>query len=72
MTGSASAVPRNDLISSSTWPIFKFIPNCFTIAIDLGELRLCHLLLHKNASVPWLILVPETLVPGDLLDLPKE
>ena len=24
----------------------------------LGQLHTCHLLLHKNATVPWLILVP--------------
>jgi diadenosine tetraphosphate (Ap4A) HIT family hydrolase len=37
----------------------------------LGRLRLCHFLLHKNASVPWLILVPDTAQSGDLLDLPE-
>lgn len=37
----------------------------------LGRLRLCHLLLHKNAVVPWFILVPETDVV-DLLDLPEK
>ena len=34
----------------------------------LGRLSLCHLLLHKNAVLPWFILVPETDVT-DLLDL---
>ncbi|MCE3241424.1 MAG: hypothetical protein K0Q83_1931 [Deltaproteobacteria bacterium] len=38
----------------------------------LGQLRLCHVLLHKNAAVPWLILVPETAPTGDLLDLPDQ
>ena len=38
----------------------------------LGQFRLCHVLLHKNAAVPWLILVPETASPGDLLDLPRQ
>jgi len=37
----------------------------------LGRLKLCHLLLHKNAVIPWFLLVPETEV-GDLLDLPNE
>lgn len=37
----------------------------------LGRLRHCHVLLHKNASLPWFILVPETAL-GDLLDLPDE
>lgn len=36
-----------------------------------GRFALCHLLLHKNASLPWFILVPETAVT-DLLDLPKD
>jgi len=26
----------------------------------LGRFELCHLLLHRNAAVPWFILVPET------------
>ncbi len=36
---------------------------------SLGRYALCHLLLHRNAAVPWFILVPETDLP-DLLDLP--
>ena len=35
----------------------------------LGRFDLCHLLLHKNAAVPWFILVPET-DERDLLDVP--
>ncbi len=35
----------------------------------LGRLDLCHLLLHRNAVLPWFILVPDG-VGGDLLDLP--
>jgi diadenosine tetraphosphate (Ap4A) HIT family hydrolase len=34
----------------------------------IGRLPLCHLLLHKNAVLPWFILVPETSVT-DLLEL---
>jgi diadenosine tetraphosphate (Ap4A) HIT family hydrolase len=30
----------------------------------------CHLLLHRNAAVPWFILVPETTLT-DLLELPE-
>jgi diadenosine tetraphosphate (Ap4A) HIT family hydrolase len=30
--------------------------DCFV----LGRLPACHVLLHNNASIPWLILVPET------------
>ena len=37
----------------------------------LGRLRFCHLMLHKNAVLPWFILVPETDVT-DLLDLTEE
>lgn len=37
----------------------------------LGRFPLCHLLLHKNAVLPWFILVPET-IAADLLDLPDE
>ena len=36
----------------------------------LGRLDTCHLLLHRNAVMPWFILVPETGVV-DLLDLPS-
>lgn len=37
----------------------------------LGRLPGAHLLLHKNAVLPWFILVPETEV-RDLLDLPAD
>lgn len=37
----------------------------------LGHLQACELLLHRNACVPWFILVPDTAL-GDLLDLPTE
>ena len=37
----------------------------------LGRLPTCHLLLHRNAVLPWYILVPET-TGTDLLDLPPE
>ena len=36
-----------------------------------GRFEYCHLLIHRNASVPWFILVPETEING-LLDLPEE
>jgi diadenosine tetraphosphate (Ap4A) HIT family hydrolase len=35
----------------------------------LGRLPVCHVLLHRNATLPWFILVPET-TATDLLDLP--
>lgn len=35
----------------------------------LGRFDFCHVLLHKNALLAWLVLVPETDV-ADLLDLP--
>ena len=37
----------------------------------LGSLQASELLLHRNASLPWFILVPETLL-SDVLDLPDE
>ena len=37
-------------------------------AYHLGRLSLCHVLLHRNASLPWFILVPETRIT-DFLDL---
>ncbi|MGH7845823.1 MAG: HIT domain-containing protein [Candidatus Binatia bacterium] len=36
----------------------------------IGRFQLSHVLLHKNSSVPWFILVPETDI-ADLLDLPQ-
>ena len=35
----------------------------------LGRLKHCHVLLHRNALLPWFILVPEVNIT-DLLDLP--
>lgn len=37
----------------------------------IGSLPKCRVLLHRNALVPWFILVPDSEV-GDLLDLPPE
>jgi diadenosine tetraphosphate (Ap4A) HIT family hydrolase len=37
----------------------------------LGRLSVCHVLLHRNATLPWFILVPEATVT-DLLDLPAD
>lgn len=37
----------------------------------LGRLATAELLLHRNASVPWFILVPDTLL-SDVLDLPDD
>ena len=50
---------------------FEIHPQLLHECHRLGQLRLCHVLLHKNAAVPWLILVPETISTGDLLDLPE-
>jgi diadenosine tetraphosphate (Ap4A) HIT family hydrolase len=38
---------------------------------QVGRFEHCHLLLHRNASVPWFILVPETEIT-DLFDSPEE
>jgi diadenosine tetraphosphate (Ap4A) HIT family hydrolase len=48
---------------------FEIHPQLLHDCHRLGQFRLCHVLLHKNAAVPWLILVPETVSTGDLLDL---
>ena len=37
----------------------------------MGSLQATELLLHRNASLPWFILVPETQL-SDVLDLPDE
>ena len=48
---------------------FSIHPQLLTDCHRLGCLPVTHLLLHKNAAVPWFILVPETAL-GNLLDLP--
>ncbi|WP_295392689.1 HIT family protein [uncultured Thiodictyon sp.] len=50
---------------------FSIHPQLLTDCHRLGRLPATHLLLHKNAAVPWFILVPETAL-GNLLDLPTE
>ena len=47
---------------------FEIHPRLLADCHRLGRLGVCHLLLHRNASLPWFILVPETAV-ADLLDL---
>lgn len=42
----------------------RLLADCHVI----GRMNHCHLLLQKNAALPWFILVPETEV-ADLLDL---
>lgn len=46
-------------------------PQLATDTHYLGQLRSAHLLLHRDAALHWLLLVPETDVL-DLLDLPAE
>jgi len=48
---------------------FSLHPQLIKDCHRLGQMNFCHLLLHRNALVPWFILVPETEV-SDLLDLP--
>jgi len=38
---------------------------------DLGRLPACAVLLHRNAVLPWFIMVPDTAL-NDVLDLPRE
>lgn len=48
---------------------FSLPPQLVADCHQLGRLSATHLLLHRNAAVPWFILVPETDL-GNLLDLP--
>jgi diadenosine tetraphosphate (Ap4A) HIT family hydrolase len=48
---------------------FRLHPRLLEDCHHLGQMGSCHLLLHRNAVLPWFILVPETDV-NDLLDLP--
>lgn len=50
---------------------FVIHPQLLADCHRLGKLRLCHVLLHRNAILPWFILVPETEI-CDLLDLPDD
>ena len=50
---------------------FVIHPQLLADCLQLGKLQLCHVLLHRNAILPWFILVPETEVL-DLLDLPDD
>ena len=49
-------------------PEFQIHPRLLGDCHRLGRFPDCHLLLHRNAALPWFILVPETSVL-DLLDL---
>jgi diadenosine tetraphosphate (Ap4A) HIT family hydrolase len=71
MSRRARAVQRTSCNLERHMSHFEIHPQLLHDCHRLGQLRLCHLLLHKNASVPWLILVPEMTVLGDLLDLPE-
>lgn len=50
-------------------PPFALHPQLLADCHRLGQLSHSHLLLHRNAEVPWFILVPETELTN-LLDLP--
>lgn len=50
---------------------FTLHPQLLADCHRLGRLPASHLLLHRNAAVPWLILVPETGLTN-LLDLPLQ
>ena len=49
---------------------FAINPQLLADCHRLGRFEFCHVLLNKNAALPWFILVPETAV-ADLLDLPE-
>ena len=50
---------------------FRIPPQLLLDTHYLGKFPNCHVLLHKNAVLPWFILVPETNI-ADLLDLPDD
>lgn len=52
-------------------PDFSLHPQLLADCHPLGRLSATHLLLHRNAAVPWFILVPET-DQANLLDLPAD
>jgi diadenosine tetraphosphate (Ap4A) HIT family hydrolase len=56
---------------SQSMELFKIHPQLQIDSHYLGKFPLCHILLHKNAVLPWFILVPES-DAGDLLDLPED
>jgi diadenosine tetraphosphate (Ap4A) HIT family hydrolase len=60
-------ITRRSLIMTD----FTLHPRLLADCHRLGRLPASHLLLHRNAAVPWLILVPETAL-ANLLDLPVE
>lgn len=49
--------------------IFALHPQLAADSHGLGETATAHVLLHRNAAVPWLMLVPKTGL-SDLLELP--
>ena len=49
---------------------FLIHPQLLADCHRLGRFEHCHVLLHKNAVLPWFILIPQTSV-SDLLDLEK-
>lgn len=51
--------------------VLKIHPQLLQDCHHLGELAASELLLHRNASLPWFILVPDTEL-ADFLDLPAE
>jgi diadenosine tetraphosphate (Ap4A) HIT family hydrolase len=52
-------------------PVFEIHTQLLADCHRLGRFNLCHVLLNKNALLPWFILVPESDVK-DLLDLPQQ
>jgi len=50
---------------------FEIHPQLIADCHHLGSLPVCHVLLHKNAILPWFILVPEV-GDEDLLDVDPE
>ena len=51
--------------------VFDIHPQLLEGCHHLGRFRACEVLLKRNASLPWFILVPDTRL-ADFLDLPAE
>jgi diadenosine tetraphosphate (Ap4A) HIT family hydrolase len=50
---------------------FEIYPQLLLDTHYLGKFPISHVLLHKNAILPWFILVPDTEI-ADLLDVPEK
>ena len=52
--------------------MFKLHPRLIQDSIPVGEFELSNLLIHRDASYPWFILVPSVMQATELTELPME